>query len=143
MDIGDELHLLQKAQIAHLKAGKASAKISSQYADFANVFSPKLAIELPKHININNHVIKLVDDWQLPYGSIYSLGPVESETWKDYIKNNLANSFIRPSKYLAGAYIFFNKISKRSLRLCVYYEGLNNLTIKNKYPLFLVGKSFD
>ncbi len=55
------MHPSKKAQIAHLKVDKVSTKVPSKYADFADVFSPKLTIELPKHIEINNHVIELVD----------------------------------------------------------------------------------
>ena len=68
---------------------------------------------------------------------------MELETLKVYIKNNLANGFIRPSKSPAGASILFNKKSNGSLRLYVDYRGLNNLIIKNWYPLSLVGESLD
>ncbi len=56
------MHPLKRAQIAYLKADKAFIKVPSKYADFADVFSPKLAIELPKHTRINDHAIELVDD---------------------------------------------------------------------------------
>ncbi len=69
----------------------------SEYTDFADVFSPKLAVELPKHMRINDHAIELVDDWQPPYSPIYSLRPVELETLKAYIENNLANGLIKHS----------------------------------------------
>ncbi len=128
---------------AHLKADEAPTEVPSEYADFADVFSPKLAAELPEHTGINDHAIELVDDRQPPYGPIYSLGQVELETLKTYIENNLANGFIRPSKSPAGAPILFDKKPDGSLRLCVDYRGLNNLTIKNRYPLPLVGESWD
>ncbi len=97
IDSSDWVHPSRKAQIAHLKADEAPTEILSEYADFVDVFSPKLAIELPEYTEINNQAIKLVDDWQLPYGPINSLSTVELETLKAYIKNNLANSFIKPS----------------------------------------------
>ncbi len=56
------MHPSKKAQIAHLKADKAPTKMPSEYADFANVLSPKLAIELLEYTRINNYTIKLVDD---------------------------------------------------------------------------------
>ncbi len=84
-----------------------------------------------------------MDDWQPPYGHIYSLRPVELETLKAYIENNLASGFIRPSKSPAGAPILFDKKPDGSLRPYVDYRGLNNLTIKNRYPLPLVGESLD
>ncbi len=137
------MYLSRRAQISQLNADEAPTKVSSKYADFAEVFLPKLAVELPEHIRINDHAIELVDHWQLLYSPIYSLEPVELETLKAYIKNNLANDFIRPSKSLVGAPILFNKKPDGSLRLCVDYRGLNNLTIKNQYPLPLLKKSLD
>ncbi len=84
-----------------------------------------------------------MDDWQPPYGPIYSLGPVELETLKAYIENNLASDFIRPSKSPVGIPILFDMKPDGSLRLCIDYRGLNNLTIKNRYLLPLVGESLD
>ncbi len=137
------MHLLKKAQIAYLKANKVSTKVLSKYTDFADVFSSKLAIKLPKHTEINNHTIELIDDQQSLYGSIYHLASVELETLKTYIKNNLANNFIRPSISSTRAPIFFDKKLDWSLQLYVDYQNLNNLTIKNWYPLLLVKKSLD
>ncbi len=56
------MHPSRRAQIAHLKADEARTKVSSEYADFTDVFSSKLAAELPEHTEINDHAIKLVDD---------------------------------------------------------------------------------
>ncbi len=125
------MHPSRRTQIAHLKTDEAPSEVPSEYADFANVFSPKLAAELPEHTRINDHAIELVDDWQPLYGPIYSLGPMELEILKAYIENNLANCFIRPSKSHAGVPIPFDKKPDSSLRLCVNYWGLNNLIIKN------------
>ena len=108
-----------------------------------DVFLPDLASELPEYTRINDHAIELVEGQQPPYGPIYSRGSVELETLKAYIETNLANGFIRPSKSPAGAPILFDRKSDGSLRLCVDYRGLNNLTIKNRYPLPLIGESLD
>ena len=113
----------------------------NKYADFADVFLPKLVSKLLKH-RINDNIIELKDDKQPPYGSIYFLGPVKLETLKAYMENNLANGFIKPIKSLTGAPIFFDKKPDGSLRLCIDYQGFNNLTIKNWYPLPLVKKPF-
>ena len=90
-------------------ANNAPILIPTEYSDFANIFSLEQALELLKHIGINDHAIKLENSQQPPYGPIYSLRPVELKTLKTYIETNLANNFIRPSKSLAKAPIFFNK----------------------------------
>ena len=68
---------------------------------------------------------------------------MELETLKAYIETNLANRFIRPSNSPANAPILFDRKSDGSCRLCVDYRGFNNLTIKNQYPLPLIGESMD
>ena len=137
------MHPLKKAQVAHLKADEALTKVPNKYTDFAHIFLPKLAVELPKHMRINDHAIKLVDNRQSLYSPICSLGLMELETLKAYIKYNLANNFIRPFKFPIGVLIFFDKKPDGSLRLCVDYQGLNNLTIKNWSSLPLVKKSLN
>ena len=54
----DDVHPSRKAQIAYLKADKAPSKVPSEYADFVDVFFPKLAAELPEHTRINDHAIE-------------------------------------------------------------------------------------
>ena len=119
------------AQIGLLKANKAPTTVPTKYSNYTDVFSSELAAKLPEHTGINNHAIELEDGKQPSYGPIYSLGPVELETLKAYIKTNLANGFIRPFKSPAGAPILFDRKPDGSLCLCVNYCGLNNLTIKN------------
>ncbi len=62
LDLGDEVYPLKKTQISYLKVDKAPTKVPSEYTDFVDVFSPKLAVELLEHTRINNHAIELVDD---------------------------------------------------------------------------------
>ena len=102
------VHPFQRPQISSLIAEEAPTKVPAEYSDFADVFLPDLASELPEHTGINDHTIELVEDQQPPYRSIYSLAPVELETLKAYIKTNLANGFIQPSKSPAGAPILFD-----------------------------------
>ena len=137
------IHISHKPQISNLIAEEAFRKVLNKYINFADIFTLNLVSKLLEHTEINDHTIELVDDRQLPYGSIYSLGLVELETLKAYIETNLANGFIKSSKFPAGTSILFNRKSDGSLQLCVDYQGLNNLTIKNQYPLLLIGKLLD
>ena len=114
-----------------------------EYSDYSDVFSAENATELAKNTEMNEHAIELEERKQPFFGSIYSLGLVELETLKTYIKINLANGFIQFSKSPTGAPILFNWKPDRSFRLCVDYWGLNNITIKNQYPLPLIGESLD
>ena len=104
-----------------MKANKAPTKVFSKYVNFADVFSQKLIAKLSKHTRINNYAIESIDNQQLLYSSIYNPGPMELEILKTYIKNNLANGFIKPLKSPVEALIFFNKKSNKSLRLYINY----------------------
>ena len=84
----------QAAQIAALKQDKTLTKVLPKYADYADVFSFDLAIELPENISINKRAIKLQEVKQLPYRPIYSLKLIELETLKIYIKTHLKTGFI-------------------------------------------------
>jgi hypothetical protein len=62
---------------------------------------------------------------------------------KDYIDPNEKYSWIRTSISPAGAPIHFVKKKDGSLRLCVDYQRLNDITIKDRMPLLLIGESLD
>ena len=138
-----DVHPSRRPHVSGLIAKEAPTKVPAEYSDFADVFSPDLASELPEHNGINDHAIELVEGQQPPYGPIYNIGPVELVTLKAYIKTNPANGFIRLSKSPTSAPILFNQKSDGFLWLCVDYQGLNNLKIKNRYPLLLIEESLD
>lgn len=119
-------------------AKKALIKVSIKYTDFIHIFSLGLASKLLEHTKINTYAIKLVNDEQLSYELIYSLESIELKILKTYIKINLANRFIKPSKSLVGASIFFNQKLNGFFWLYVNYKDPNNLTIKNCYLLSLL-----
>ena len=75
--------------LAALQQDKALTKIPLEYANYANVFSPDLAMELPENTSINKHAIKLSEGKQPPYDPIYSLGPVELKMLKAYNETHL------------------------------------------------------
>ncbi len=133
----------QAVQMAALQWDKVPTKIPAKYSDYVDVFSLDLAMELLENTGMNKHTIELIDGKQSPYGPIYTLSPVEQETLKAHIKTHPKTGFIRPSKSPASAPIFLTKKLDNSLRPCVDYRGVNNLTIKNQYPLPLIGEALD
>ena len=134
---------MHQVQVSLLLTDKALTKVLPKYLDYADVFFFNLAIELPKNTGINEHAIALVEGKQSPYRPVYSLKPVELETLKTYIETHQTTGFIQPFKSIANVPIFFNRKPEESLRFCVNYRGLNNLTIKNQYFLFLIEEALD
>lgn len=114
--------------------------IFAEYLNFGDIFLKKLAEVLAKWTRVNKHSIKLEESKQLFYSLIYNLGPVELKTLKIYIKTNLTNGFIRPTKSLVVVSIVFVKKFDSSFSLYINYSGFNNLTINNQYMLPLIRK---
>ena len=138
-----QIEVQSGAQVGALLFNEAPTEVPAEYSDYSDVFLVENAAELRKNTGMNEHAIELEEGKQPLFGPIYSLGPVELETLKTYIEINLANGFICPSKSPAGAPILFYKKPHESLRLCVDYRGLNNITIKKQYPLPLIGESLN
>ena len=66
----------------------------AEYSNYSNVFLAENIAKLLENYRINEHANKLEEGKQLPFESIYNLRLVELEILKNYIKTNLANSFI-------------------------------------------------
>ncbi|XP_058068585.1 uncharacterized protein LOC131217654 [Magnolia sinica] len=65
----------------------------------------------------------------------YRMPPSEMEELRSQIDNLLKSGFIRPNISPWGAPILFVRKKDGSLRLCVDYRRLNQVTVRNKYPL--------
>lgn len=60
--IFDGVYFFRKAQKVSLKVDGAPITVLPEYSNFADVFSPELAIELPEYMRINNYAINLVNN---------------------------------------------------------------------------------
>ena len=65
----------------------------------------------------------------------YRMPPNELRELKEQLKILLDKDYIRPSSSPWGCPTLFVKKKDGSLRMCVDYRPLNEVTIKNKYPL--------
>ena len=65
----------------------------------------------------------------------YWIAPTELKELKLELQDLLEREFIRESGSPWGGPVLFVKKKDESLRLCIDYRGLNDMTIKNKYPL--------
>jgi hypothetical protein len=61
--------------------------------------------------------------------------PNELAELKTQLQDLLEKGFIRPSSSPWGCLAIFVKKKDQTLRMCVDYRPLNEVTIKNKYPL--------
>jgi hypothetical protein len=66
---------------------------------------------------------------------ILGMQPKEQVELKQQLDDLLAKGFIRPSRSPWAFLVLFVEKKDKSKRLCVDYRALNQVTIKNKYPL--------
>ncbi|SPC60615.1 uncharacterized protein UHOD_11134 [Ustilago sp. UG-2017b] len=116
--------------------------IPPEYHQYLDVFSRVRADKLLPHCTYDHH-IPLEEGKSPPFGPIYSLSEHELKTLRGYLEENLAKGFVSPSDSLAASPILFIKKKDGSLRLCVDYRGLNQITIRNRYPLPLIDELLD
>jgi hypothetical protein len=73
----------------------------------------------------------------------YRMPPNELAELKIQLQDLLEKGFIRPSSSPWGCPAIFVKKKDQTLRMCVDYRPLNEVTIKNKYPLPRIDILFD
>ncbi len=118
------------------------SNVPMEYLDLKEVFSKSRAASLPPH-RPYDCAIDLLPGKSPPKGKLYSLSIPEREAMEKYISDSLAAGFIRPSSSPAGAEFFFVGKKDGSLRPCIDYRGLKNITVKNTYPLPLMSSAFE
>jgi hypothetical protein len=115
------------------------ATIPAEYHEFADLFDKEESDKLPPHRSYD-HTIPLEPGTTPPWGPIYKNSPIELEAVRKYVDENLRKGFIKHSQSPCGAPIVFARKADGTLRLCVDYRGLNKITVKNRYPLPLIGE---
>jgi hypothetical protein len=73
----------------------------------------------------------------------YRMPPNELAELKTQLQDLLEKGFIRPSSSPWGCPTIFVKKKDQTLRMCVDYRPLNEVTIKNNYPLPWIDLLFD
>jgi hypothetical protein len=122
-----------------------SATLSSgppEYHEFADIFDKGNTNQFPPHRPYNLK-IDLEDGAAPPLGTIYSLSPIKLEALRKFLDENISSGLLRSSSSLHGAPVLFVKKKDSSLRLCVDFRGLNQITKKDRYPLPLIADLLD
>ncbi|SOV07367.1 uncharacterized protein UDID_18887 [Ustilago sp. UG-2017a] len=114
-----------------------AADIPKPYQHLRDVFDEVEADKLPQHTEHDLH-LKLIEGGKPPQGPLYLKGPREMSELRKYLDENLEKGFIRPLKSPAQSPVLFVPKKDGGLRLCVDYQGLNKITVKNRAPLPLI-----
>ncbi|GKD47869.1 putative reverse transcriptase domain-containing protein [Tanacetum coccineum] len=73
----------------------------------------------------------------------YQFAPSEMKELSEQLQELSDKGFIRPSSSPWGASVLFVKKKDGSFRMCINYQELNKLTVKNRYPLPRIDDLFD
>ena len=109
--------------------------------EFPDVFPDDLP-GLPPDRDVE-FVIEPKPDTTLVSRRAYRMPPKELAELKIQLQELLDKGYVRPSSSPWGCPAIFVKKKDKTLRLCVDYRPLNEVTIKNKYPLPLIDLLFD
>jgi hypothetical protein len=110
-----------------------------EFEQFADIFSPQANCTLPPHRHMDIS-INLKDGAVPPFGGLYNLSMNEHQQLKKYIDENLSKGFICFSSSSAAAPIFFVRVPGKKPWPCVDYQGLNSMTVRDSYPILILGK---
>jgi hypothetical protein len=109
--------------------------------EYLDVFSEEL-LGMPPDRDVE-FVIELMPGMAPISKRPYRMPPNELKELKEQIKVLLDKGFIHPSFSPWGCPPLFVKKKDDSLRMCVDYHPLNEVTVKNKYSLSLIDILFD
>ncbi|KAK2422360.1 hypothetical protein QL285_032900 [Trifolium repens] len=101
--------------------------------EFPDVF-PEDVFDLPPEREIE-FSIEVVPSTNPISMAPYRMSTSELDQLKKQLEELLEKKFIRPSVSLWGAPVLLVKKKDGSMRLCIDYRRLNQVTIKNRYPL--------
>jgi hypothetical protein len=124
-----------RQQTLTISSGQDNASaIPAEYQDFAKAFAKREANMLPPHRPYDCS-IELLDGKTPPFGPLYKLSPSETKALREQVDLDLGRGFIRRSTSSAASPVLFVSKKDGSLRMCIDYRKLNDITIKNRYPL--------
>jgi len=118
------------------------ASVPSCYHGYEHVFTKEAFDEIPAR-RPWDHAIELVPGAEMMDCKIYPLNLEEQIQLDTFLEENLRSGRIRPSKSPMASPFFFVKKKDGSLRPVQDYRRLNNITVKNRYPLPLIQELVD
>jgi hypothetical protein len=144
MEFVEELVVTAKGVANHAKVNQLNASQGFEVPvvnEFPDVF-PEELLGMPPDRDIEIE-IELKPGTSPIYKTPYRMATPELAKLKEHIKELLEKGFIHPSSSLWGSPVIFVPKKDGTQRLCMDYRALNEVTIKNKYPLPRIDDLFD
>ncbi|RAL58881.1 hypothetical protein DID88_009301 [Monilinia fructigena] len=143
------LRKISEADVSKFLTGKPELSDAEIRQKLPLWLQDKLPAFLPRHADTLpprrawDHKIELMPGKELPYFKNRPLSPLELEVVRKWIDDNLSKGFIRESRSRSAAPLLLAAKPGGGVRICQDYRGLNNVTIKNRYPLPIVRETLD
>jgi hypothetical protein len=125
-----------------LTAPEIVSKLPVWLRDLYEAFLPGEANKLPPR-RTWDHKIDLTPGYEPPYQKNRPFSPQELRVIRKWLDDNLTKGFIRESRSRSAAPLLLAAKPGGGVRICQDYRGLNNVTIKNRYPLPLIRETLD
>ena len=116
--------------------------VPKEYHEYLEIFDKKTSDRLPEH-KPWDHKIDLKEGFIPKSHKIYPLTQTEEEHTRKFVSENLEKGYIHQSKSEMASSFFFVAKTNGDLRPCQDYRYLNEWTVKNAYPLPLIGDLMD
>ena len=130
-------------RINAITSDESKTELVNEYIQqYPDVFSAKEFDQLPER-RPWDHVIELVPEFKPVDCKVYPLNPTEQKALDSFLEENLKTGCIRPSKSSMASPFFFIKKKDGGLRPVQDYRKLNEMTVKNRYPLPLIQELID
>ena len=126
-----------------MEENSLASLVPREYHNLLQAFKKGKKTGLPPHRPVIDLEINMEEGKGLADQKIYPLGAEELEPVQEYINKSQVRGWIREALTDSGSPIMFVKKKDGSLRHCVDYRALNEVTKKDRYPLPLIGEALD
>ena len=118
-------------------------RVPREYHSEIEVFIRQDADKLRPH-GPEDHEIKLIEGAKPPFARNYKpMTAQELEVLKKYLDENLSKGFIRSSLSPVASPVLMVRKPNGGIRVCIDYRALNEITIKNRYPIPRISETLD
>ncbi|MCO5582117.1 hypothetical protein L7F22_036007 [Adiantum nelumboides] len=134
---GQQIYVVKLNRLDEVEA----SSLPKNLRDFSYIFPEDLS-SLPPPRDID-HEIETFPGSEPVSKRAYKLSLPEAIELKEQLRQLIEQGFIKPNNSPWGAPVLFQKKKDGSLRLCIDYQGLNQVFVKNKYPIPCIDELLD
>ena len=129
--------------LASASAEPVSPAVAALLTEFADVFPDALPPGLPPDRGVQHRIVLKPGATPPPARPLHHQSSKDLAVFEEYTRSMIAAGQLRVSASPYGAMALIVRKKDGTARVVVDYRALNDLTVKNKYPLPLMDELFD